>query len=128
MQASRSNVISLVFGKTDRLAIIFYCLFRQVKMPPSKFEANQMLHLQVRCTSFSLFPFSVFVIERLFPCIRDNLIFSLTGWFLLIRSHVCVSTYISIYLFIYVLTYLSIYYLFIYSVVIYLFNYIFVCY
>ena len=36
-----------VFGKTDRLARqLLLCYFlRRVKMPPSKFETNPLLHL-----------------------------------------------------------------------------------
>ena len=35
---------------------MLWCLFRWAKMLPSKFEANPMLCLQVRRSSFSLFP------------------------------------------------------------------------
>ena len=49
-------------------------------MPPSKFEANLTLHLRASCISlFSFISISVFVLERLFLCVRDNLIDFLTN-------------------------------------------------
>ena len=54
------SYVFVCFRKTNRLArILFYCfcyLLCRAKMPSSKFEANPMLHLQVKCSSFSVFP------------------------------------------------------------------------
>ena len=56
-------------------------------MPPSKFEGSLTLRLEVRCASFSI-SISVFVLERLLPCVRNTV---LTSWFSQTRSHLCTS-------------------------------------
>ena len=49
-------------------------------MPPSKFEANLTLNRRASCVSlFSFISISVFVLKRLFLCVRDNLIDFLTN-------------------------------------------------
>ena len=62
-----------VFRETNWLSWKLLCyLLHRAKMPPSKFEANPMLRLRVKRTSFSIFPL-VSSCSKDFPCVRDNL-------------------------------------------------------
>ena len=56
-------------------------------MLPSKFEANPTLHLRVRCASFSLLPLAS-LYSNDYSCEYAVTVFSLTGWFSQIQSHI----------------------------------------